>query len=52
MEHRDNVQDIQTNKIVTANGRCLLIVQSNLNEGIARDFCQTVARSQVIRYSN
>ncbi|WP_299552408.1 glycoside hydrolase family 2 TIM barrel-domain containing protein [Seonamhaeicola sp.] len=31
---RDNVQDIQTNKIVTANGRCLLIVQSNLNEGL------------------
>ncbi len=27
----DNVQDIQTNKITTKNGKCLLIIQSNEN---------------------
>ncbi|MFY0625794.1 MAG: DUF4982 domain-containing protein [Reichenbachiella sp.] len=29
----DNVQDIQSNKIVTANGRCMMIIQSNLTKG-------------------
>lgn len=30
----DNVQDIQTNRIITKNGRCLLIIQSNRTSGL------------------